>query len=462
MSDDPFADPADSDRTMIRPMPGGARRPTAPVQDYAPAARAAPPPSLDMVAVPSIGISKLVAIAAPLLAAAIRIAGGRGGRNPDPDLLRRGMVDEVRRFEKNALATGMDTRPLRAARYALCATIDDIVLSTPWGAASSWSQQSLTSIFHTEVTGGERFFDILEQMQKDLGHNGEVVELMYLCTSLGFEGRYRIMPRGVAALTELRDSVYRVIRNRRGEFERDLSPHWRGIDSGFRPLSQRVPLWAIALGTVTVALLIYLAFNFALSGNSDVAYAEIYGLPPQGTPAVVRATVVAPPPPPLLPTTAPTRPGEPPRPTLTSKLRQFLAPEIKEGLVTVLEDAQSVTVRLTNRNMFGSGEATLNSSYNNILARIGSALQDETGDIQINGYTDNQPIHTARFPSNFQLSQARADAVARLITEKLSDPKRVHAVGKADADPLAPNTTPDGRQQNRRTEIVLTRTDNAP
>jgi type VI secretion system protein ImpK len=451
MSDDPFADPADADRTMIRPLPGGTRRQSA--ASAPPPRAAAPPPSLDMVAVPEIGANRLVAIAAPLLAAAIRIGASRGGANPDPEKLRRGMVEEVRRFERAALATGMDTRPLRAARYALCATIDDLVLSTPWGAASSWSQQSLTSIFHTEVTGGDRFFDILEQMQKDLGHNGEVVELMYLCTSLGFEGRYRVMPRGVAALTELRDSVYRVIRNRRGEFERELSPHWRGIDTGYRPLSQRLPLWAIGLGTVTLAALIYLGFNLALSGASDIAYAELYGLPPQGAPSVVRAAVVPPPPPASPP---PPQPGAPP--SLSSKLHQFLAPEIKEGLVTVLEDAQSVTVRLTNRNMFGSGEATLNASYNNLLGRIGNALQDEAGDVQVNGYTDNQPIHTVRFPSNFQLSQARADAVARLITARLSDPKRVHAVGRADADPLAPNTTPEGRQQNRRTEIVLTRT----
>ena len=90
----------------------------------------------------------------------------------------------------------------------------------------------------------------------------------------------------------------------------------------------------------------------------------------------------------------------------------------------VLEDAQSITVRLTNRNMFGSGEATLNSGYDPLLARIGTALQDEQGPVTVNGYTDNQPIHTARFPSNFELSQARADAVARMIAAKLSDPKR--------------------------------------
>ncbi|HKM64963.1 MAG TPA: type VI secretion system protein TssL, long form [Acidisphaera sp.] len=459
MSDDPFAEPSDPDRTMIRPRPGGTR-----------AAAAEPPPrpvqlgpGPDLTSVPTIGTNPLVAIAAPLLAAAIRIAStGRGG-NPDADLLRRGLVAEVRRFEQNALATGMDTRPLRAARYALCATIDDLVLSTPWGAASTWAQQSLTSIFHTEVIGGDRFFDILEQMQKDLGRNGEVVELMYLCTSLGFEGRYRVMPRGVAALNELRDSVYRVIRNRRGDFERELSPHWRGLDMSHRPLLQRVPLWAIALGTVTLALLIYLGFNFALSDSSDVAYAELYGLPPRGAPTMVHvpvdsspAAVAAahnPPPPPAAPV-APSR--------FAARIHKFLEPEIKAGLVVVLEDAQSVTVRLTNRNMFGSGQATLNSSYLPLVGRIGEAIQDEPGHVVVNGYTDNQPIHTPRFPSNFELSKARADVVADLIKAKLTDKSRVTSVGKADAEPLEPNTTPEGRQANRRTEIVLTKETNSP
>ena len=182
MSDDPFAEPTDSDRTVMRPRPGG----------RAPSAPAAPPPvSRDAsVAIPAVGSNKLTAAAAPLLAAAMRVAGGRG-RSPDAEQLRRAMIEGVRAVEQQALATGLDTRSLRAARYALCATIDDLVLSTPWGAASTWPQQSLTSIFHNEVSGGERFFDILEQMQKDLGHHAEAVELMYLCMALGFEGRYR-------------------------------------------------------------------------------------------------------------------------------------------------------------------------------------------------------------------------------------------------------------------------------
>ncbi|HLY56954.1 MAG TPA: type VI secretion system protein TssL, long form [Stellaceae bacterium] len=442
--DDPFAEPSDVERTVIRPRPGG----QAPAPAAAPQPRPAEPTSGGPV--PETGVNRLVAAAAPLLAAAVRIAGGRG-RNPDPDQLRRAMIEGMREFEKRALATGMETRSLRAARYALCATIDDMVLSTPWGAASSWTAQSLTSIFHNEVSGGERFFDILDQMQKDLGRNSEVVELMYLCTSLGFEGRYRVMPRGIAALTELRDGVYRTIRQRRGDFERDLSPHWRGLSTGYKPLSQRIPIWALCLATVFLACLIYVGFDFALAGQSDIPFATLFGLPPRGAIQVARTTPVPPPPPPPAPA------ANAPEASVTNKLHKFLEPEIKQGLVVVLEDAQTVTVRLTAKTMFAPGDATLSSSFLPLIQRIGEALQDEKGDVQINGYTDNQPIRTVRFPSNFQLSQARADAVAQVIAGKI-DPKRVHAQGKGEADPIATNDTPDGRQQNRRTEFVLVRT----
>jgi type VI secretion system protein ImpK len=445
MSDDPFAEPSDTEATVIRPRPGG--RTT--TQAAPPAARAPEPARL-----PEIGANPLAAAAAPVLAAAVRIGSERG--RPDPERLKRGMVEAVRGFETRALATGLDTRSLRAARYALCATIDDLVLSTPWGAASSWTAQSLTSIFHNEVTGGERFFEILEELQKDLGRHFVVVELMYLCLSLGFAGRYRVLPRGAAALAELRDSLYRTIRQRRGAFERDLSPHWRGLDAGYRPLGSRVPVWMLGVGTLAAACLIYLLFNFSLAAASDLGFAEFAALPPKQPLAVPRATPVPLAPPPVTAAAAPLATSARP------SLHGFLEPEIKQGLVQVFEDPQAITVRLLNRTMFESGSATLNPASLPLLERIATALEAEKGDVAVNGYTDNQPIHTVQFPSNWQLSQARADAVAKVLAAHLTNSKRVRASGRSDTDPVAANTTAEGRQQNRRTEVVLLKTSSQP
>ncbi len=112
-------------------------------------------------------------------------------------------------------------------------------------------------------------------------------------------------------------------------------------------------------------------------------------------------------------------------------------------------------MRIANRNMFASGEASLNPGYGPLLDRIGAALQDEPGQVVVVGHTDNQPIRTARFPSNWQLSQRGPRRSARLIAAKLSDAGRLQAEGHADNEPIASNATAEGRQQNRRTDIVL-------
>jgi type VI secretion system protein ImpK len=84
-------------------------------------------------------------------------------------------------------------------------------------------------------------------------------------------------------------------------------------------------------------------------------------------------------------------------------------------------------------------------------------LQKEKGSIQVIGYTDNQPIHTIQFPSNFQLSAARADAAKSIIAAALGESGRLSAEGRGEADPIGSNATPDGREQNRRIEVVLHR-----
>jgi type VI secretion system protein ImpK len=441
MSADPFAEPGDTEHTIFRPRPAGTADATATTRG-------------DAVPVPKVGDNPLVAAASPVLAAIIRIADERA-QPPDPEKLRIAMTNAIRGFEKDALKTGLEVNSLRAARYALCATIDDLVLSTPWGSRSSWVQHSITSVFHNEVIGGERFYDILEEMQKDLGHHAPVVELMFLCTSLGFEGRYRVSPRGTAALAELRDGVYRTLRQRRGDFERELSPHWRGLAESGRALARRIPIWFLALATLAVAGAMYMAFSFLLASRSDVAYAELSALPPKDALPIRRTQLRT-----SAQSAAPVENAPIPG-AFTQHLRQFLAPEIRAGLVQVLEDAQTVTVRLANRNMFGSGEAVLGTSYPPLLVRIGDALETDPGQVTVFGYTDNQAIRTARFPSNFELSQARAEIVATALRARLKDPARVTAKGRGEANPIAPNTTPDGRLQNRRTEIVLTRAPDA-
>jgi type VI secretion system protein ImpK len=114
-------------------------------------------------------------------------------------------------------------------------------------------------------------------------------------------------------------------------------------------------------------------------------------------------------------------------------------------------------VRIIGRNMFASGSATLTPSFKPLLERIGLALKEENGPVKVIGYTDSEPIRTIAFPSNFQLSTARAQAASTIIAAALGEPSRITVEGRADADPIAPNSTPEGRERNRRIEVVLTR-----
>jgi type VI secretion system protein ImpK len=92
-----------------------------------------------------------------------------------------------------------------------------------------------------------------------------------------------------------------------------------------------------------------------------------------------------------------------------------------------------------------------------MLERVASALRNESGSLRVIDYTDNQPVRSVRYPSNFQLSGARANSVRAIVVRTVGDPARVSAEGRADADPIAPNTTAQGREQNQRIEFVLNR-----
>jgi type VI secretion system protein ImpK len=146
-----------------------------------------------------------------------------------------------------------------------------------------------------------------------------------------------------------------------------------------------------------------------------------------------------------------------PQVTALDRLKRFLEPEITKGLVTVIGTPQRPIVRISNRGMFLSGSATVQREFVPILERIGQTLKTEPGAAKVVGYTDNVPIRTVAFPSNFQLSTARAQAAAAIIGAGLGEGGRHSAEGRADADPIAPNTTPEGREQNRRIEVILER-----
>lgn len=442
MSDDnPFGEPDETEKTVIRPSPGGRRaapeRPVAPDAGREREAPYAPADPAAAAALGSGGLNPLVAAASVLLGLASRVRGT--ATQKDVEGLRDRVVRELKTFEANASATGLPRELVRTAHYALSATIDDLVLSTPWGSQSGWAKRSMVSTFHNEVVGGERFYEILNQLHKNPGRNADVLELMYVCLALGFEGRLRVTGRGTSEHSRVREGVYRTLRERRGDFERELAPHWRGLAAAHRPLTSYIPAWVIAVVTAAVLMLMFMGFTYALSDASD-AIGDLASLPPGNGVQIAR---LAPP----IPVTIVVQ--------KTEQFSKFLEPEIKEGLVTVDENAQRILVRISGEGMFESGSDKLNKTFVPIMERIGKALETQPGNAVITGHTDNVPIKTLRFPSNFDLSVARAETVKTIVASFLSDASRVTSEGHGDTEPVADNKSPDGRRKNRRIELVV-------
>jgi type VI secretion system protein ImpK len=445
--DDPFAEPDDTERTVIRPNPGG-RRPAAmathapePVSAPAPRAEPAPSQAANNDAPTLTGMNPLNAAASTLFALVGRIR--NRAQHPDPDVLRRSVVAEVRAFEVRALHDQIDPAAIKVARYAICATLDDVVLNTPWGGSSQWAQQSMVATFHRETVGGDRFYDLLTRLEKDPGRNLYMLEFLYMCLSLGFEGRLRVEQGGQDKHAEIRRGLARIIRTQRGDSDRVLSPHWTGLDLPHRILSAWKPFW-ISVGAVAAILVVgFMTLSYLLNAQTQNVIGQLSVLDPGGIATLERRA-----PPIAVPVTATDD-------AAVLRLTEFLKPEIDDGLVEVMHDANTITIRIAGNGMFQSASDALVPAFQTPLNRAAEALKDTKGPIIIVGHSDASPISSARFKSNMELSLARAETVRETVAGKFPDPARLQAEGRSDREPIATNDTREGRAINRRIEFVL-------
>lgn len=135
---------------------------------------------------------------------------------------------------------------------------------------------------------------------------------------------------------------------------------------------------------------------------------------------------------------------------------QVLEPAIADGRINVSEDQRRIVIRVEERGSFPSGSAQLTWEFEGLLLDMAEVLEGIPGDLTIEGHTDNVPIRTDRFYSNWDLSAARAAAVANvLVARDQVDPQRLAVTGLADTEPRVPNTSPDNRAKNRRVEIII-------
>ena len=395
------------------------------------------------------GLSPLETAAAPLL----DLVAGLKNTHSHPDVagLQRQLVQEIQAFESKARQLGeFDEQTLTRARYVLCATLDDIILNTPWSQQFGWAQKTLQGTFFRKEWAGDEFFKLLDRLLQDPSNNRELLELMYICLALGFKGGYRVYDRQ-GELEERREQLYRTLRGLRDDFEPALSPHWRGVIDKQNPIIRNVPLWVVLVFGLLLLTLLFIALNLRLNSVADPVFAQLQA---------VRGDI------PARPVVQFFEQPEPPPPPQDEHqlLRQRLLSEncLNTGDVVIGQGAQKQTVGTfisTNPScggLFASGKWDVDPEFQQLLNRIGTIIRDTlsntTSRILVTGHTDNVP---GRFISNAELSQRRAEAVMAVLVDQIGNAKRFRAEGRGETEPVADNSTPEGRARNRRVVIMV-------
>lgn len=140
---------------------------------------------------------------------------------------------------------------------------------------------------------------------------------------------------------------------------------------------------------------------------------------------------------------------------IAKNLNAVMAPLVKSGQVSVTQTGRGVVLEINASALFGLGDAVLRGTSAKTLIEVAQVLAQGDQSIEVEGHTDDIPIKTPQFPSNWELSSTRASSVVRLFIEHGVAEARLTAVGSAANHPVGSNSTPEGRAQNRRVTVTV-------
>jgi type VI secretion system protein ImpK len=193
----------------------------------------------------------------------------------------------------------------------------------------------------------------------------------------------------------------------------------------------------ISAGAALSLVVVFVVMRLSVNAQTDAVFSGLQTLGAQVPVSAAASSPVA------MPEKAPPR------------LAALLSPDVQARKLDVRDFADRSVVTIQGDGMFPAGSDAVKADEVQLLTRIGEALAKVPGTITISGHTDSIPIRSLQFPSNWHLSKARALSVRDLLAAQV-DPVRMRVEGRADTEPLAENTSADGRARNRRVEIVLT------
>ncbi|WP_104028254.1 type VI secretion system protein TssL, long form [Vibrio jasicida] len=424
------------EQTIIKPTPGG--RPNLKQPDVKPVDSTVVisknPEIVNNDSVVAFGLNPILAEANGILSMVGQIRSTAS--HSDVLFLKETLAQKLRDYENRLRQHNVELETIDTARYCLCCSMDEAVLNTHWGSQSTWSHDSLLSSFYSSSQGGEAFFKHLDNALSQPESQLDLLELMYVCLSLGFGGQYRLEKNGLEDHRRLRKQIMSILKSHGRGTAQEMSANIDKRTVTGSQMSERAPLWVVCSVTSAILVCVFMYLSYDLNRASNRTFSNLVNLiqPDRQVASAELESKVQP---------------------VADRISMYLATEMNKGLVTVEALPDRVRISLKAQDLFESGSADVVAYIQPVVSKIARTLEATEGKILVTGHTDDNPIFTSKYPSNWHLSLARATAMSDQLIANSGLEGRVLPEGLGDARPLVENTSSDNRALNRRIEIDL-------
>jgi type VI secretion system protein ImpK len=345
--------------------------------------------------------------------------------------LRARIVGLLQRFDERLRQRGVAPAQGQKAHFVLCALIDEVVDTMPWGAGGRWERLNPLKAPVGSVTG-DTTVRVFAQLAADRSSSRDLRKLIYVALALGFDARGRGPTAGADEADRVRARLAELLKRKPDPGSRSLSVRWQPAVGRVSAFGTWLPLW---VGTFVVAALLavlYFSLTLALALQSDRVFAQIAAL---RLPAPVKANA---------------SPAPAPQPRLLPLLSTAASPGLQ-----VRDEIDRSIITLSDEALFEAATANLLRAGADSLRPVAAALQGTAGQVLILGHTDSRSERSARFPSNWELSVERARAVRDALLLFGVPPTRMRYDGRADSEPLTSAGANQAPVHSGRIEIVL-------
>jgi type VI secretion system protein ImpK len=187
------------------------------------------------------------------------------------------LIQEITTFQEAVKNLGYNSEYSIVCQYVICATFDEIISNTSWGSQGQWNSYSLLNAFNQDTQHQDKFFTILERAIKEPVLYIDLMELMYLCLSMGYKGQYRATEHSQYQLEQITNGLYKHIRAYRGSFSKTLSPTPLKLHKSSAKIApqRQSSLGFICIVTACVIMTIFISLGYLMDVISNEAYKNI-------------------------------------------------------------------------------------------------------------------------------------------------------------------------------------------